>query len=198
MIAVFALIFAISFARKRSAGVALGLFMGLTYFMGWEIGPLIHSYMRTIGPAIVFQAAVTTGLGMAAMGCVAYLFNINNRKVTGIGTALLIGVVLLGHRKHLLPLPVAGYLLVDDPGCVHAADHRRFCPHPRRWRRAVGGVALARSGSTWTRSTSSWPCCSCSVDVGGTRQRSSALTIRWEKSGRESFSVCALSAWARS
>ncbi len=96
MIAVFALIFAISAARKKSAGVALTLFLILTYFMGWEIGPLIHNYMRTIGPAIVFQAAVTTGLGMAAMGCVAYLFNINYRKVTGIGVALLIGVVLLG------------------------------------------------------------------------------------------------------
>ena len=96
MIAVFALIFAISAARKKSASVALTLFLILTYFMGWEIGPLIHNYMRTIGPAIVFQAAVTTGLGMAAMGCVAYLFNINYRKVTGIGVALLIGVVLLG------------------------------------------------------------------------------------------------------
>jgi modulator of FtsH protease len=96
MIAVFALIFAINFARKQSAGLALGLFLVLTYFMGWEIGPLIHRYMQTIGPAIVFQAAVTTGLGMAAMGCVAYLFNINYRKLTGIGTALLLGVVLLG------------------------------------------------------------------------------------------------------
>ncbi len=96
MIAVFALIFAISFARKQSAGVALGLFLVLTYFMGWEIGPLIHRYMQTIGPAIVFQAAVTTGLGMAAMGCVAYLFNINYRRLTGIATAALLLVVVLG------------------------------------------------------------------------------------------------------
>ena len=64
--------------------------------MGWEIGPLLHRYMQTMGPAIVFQAAVTTGLGMAAMGCVAYLFNINYRLLTGIATALLLGVVLLG------------------------------------------------------------------------------------------------------
>ena len=96
MIAVFALIFAISAARKKSAGVALGLFLVLTYFMGWEIGPLIHNYMRTMGPAIVFQAAVTTGLGMAAMGCVAYLFNINYRRLTGIATAALLLVVVLG------------------------------------------------------------------------------------------------------
>jgi FtsH-binding integral membrane protein len=96
MIVVLGLIFAISAARKKSPAVALSLFLVLTYFMGWEIGPLIHSYMRTIGPQVVFQAAVTTGLGMAAMGCVAYLFQVNFRKLTGIGTALLIGVMLLG------------------------------------------------------------------------------------------------------
>jgi FtsH-binding integral membrane protein len=96
-IAVLALIFAINFARKAANPLmALGLFYLLTYFMGWEIGPLIHRYILTIGPAIVFQAAATTGLGMACMAIVAYLFNINYRAVTGIGTALLLGVLLLG------------------------------------------------------------------------------------------------------
>ena len=96
MIAVFALIFAISFARKQSQALGLGLFYVLTYFMGWMIGPLIQHYMITIGPAIVFQAAATTGLGMACMGIVAYLFNINYRAITGVGTALLLGLILIG------------------------------------------------------------------------------------------------------
>ncbi len=96
MIAVFALVLAITFARKASPALALGMFLVLTYFMGWEIGPLIHRYMVTIGPAIVFQAAATTGLGMACMGIVAYLFHINYRAVTGIATALLLGLILLG------------------------------------------------------------------------------------------------------
>ena len=96
MIAVLALVFAISFARKSSPAVALGLFLLLTYFMGWEIGPLIHRYMVTVGPAIVFQAAATTGLGMACMGIVAYLFNVNYRAITGIATALLLGLILIG------------------------------------------------------------------------------------------------------
>jgi modulator of FtsH protease len=96
MIAVFALVLAISFARKASPALALGMFLVLTYFMGWEIGPLIQRYMVTIGPAIVFQAAATTGLGMACMGIVAYLFTINYRAVSGIGIALLLGVILLG------------------------------------------------------------------------------------------------------
>lgn len=95
-IAVLALIFAINFTRKANPAIALGLFYLLTYFMGWEIGPLIQRYMVTIGPAIVFQAAATTGLGMACMGIVAYLFNINYRAITGIGMALLLGVLLIG------------------------------------------------------------------------------------------------------
>ena len=95
-IAVLGLIFAISAARRTSPALALGLFFALTYFMGWEIGPLIHRYMATVGPAVVFQAAATTGLGMAAMGIVAYLFNINYRRVTGIATFALLGLILAG------------------------------------------------------------------------------------------------------
>jgi FtsH-binding integral membrane protein len=96
LIAVFALIFGISFARKVNPTIALGLFLTLTYFMGWQIGPLIHRYMQTVGPAVVFQAAATTGLGMAAMGCVAYLFQINYRKIAGIGFAALLLLILAG------------------------------------------------------------------------------------------------------
>ena len=66
MIAVFALVLAITFTRKASPTLALGMFLVLTYFMGWEIGPLIQRYMVTIGPAIVFQAAATTGLAWRA------------------------------------------------------------------------------------------------------------------------------------
>ncbi len=95
-VAVLALMFSITLARKASPALALSLFLVLTYFMGWEIGPLIHRYIATIGVGVVFQAAATTGLGMACMGIVAYLFNINYRRVTGIATALLLGVLLLG------------------------------------------------------------------------------------------------------
>jgi len=96
MLAVFALVFAINFAKKQNPAMALGLFLLLTYFMGWEIGPILGRYIRAFGPEIVLNAAVTTGLGMACMGIVAYLFNINYRKLLGIATAALLGVVLLG------------------------------------------------------------------------------------------------------
>ncbi len=96
VVAVFALIFAINFAKRNNPALAMGLFFGLTYFMGWEISPLIHRYVQTVGPQVVFQAAATTGLGMAAMGCFAYLFNINYRKVAGIATAALLLLILAG------------------------------------------------------------------------------------------------------
>jgi modulator of FtsH protease len=96
MILVLGLVFAITFVRKANPTVALGLFLALTYFMGWEIGPLIHRYVRTVGPAIVFNAAATTGLGMAAMGSVAYLFQINYRRIAGIGMAALLLLIIAG------------------------------------------------------------------------------------------------------
>jgi modulator of FtsH protease len=96
MIIVLGLVFGISFARKASPTLALGLFLALTYFMGWQIGPLIHHYMQTVGPTVVFNAAATTGLGMAAMGCVAYLFQINYRRIAGIGFAALLLLIIAG------------------------------------------------------------------------------------------------------
>ena len=96
IIAVFALVFAINGARRANPGLALGLFMALTYFMGWEIGPIIHRYVAAFGSALVFNAAATTGFGMAAMGSVAYLFQINYRKLTGIAFAGLLVLLLLG------------------------------------------------------------------------------------------------------
>ncbi len=96
LIAVFILIFTIGGARRANPTLALGLFLTLTYFMGWEIGPLIHRYMQTVGLPVVFNAAATTGLGMGALGSIAYLFQINYRRVTGIATAALLVLILAG------------------------------------------------------------------------------------------------------
>ena len=97
LIVVFALIFGINYARRAANhGLALGLFLTLTYFMGWEIGPLIQRYIHNFGTAIVFNAAATTGAGMAVLGCIAYLFNINYRKITGIAFAALLGLIVVG------------------------------------------------------------------------------------------------------
>ena len=96
IIAVFALVFAIQLAKRASPVAALAMFLGLGYFMGWEIAPLVHRYVAAVGPFVVFQAAATTGLGMAALGCVAYLFTIDYRRVAGVGLAGLLVLVLAG------------------------------------------------------------------------------------------------------
>ena len=96
ILAVLALVFAIQLAKKASPIAALGMFLALGYFMGWEIAPIIHHYLATIGPAVVFQAAATTGLGMAAMGCIAYLFTIDYRRIAGVGMAGLLVLVVAG------------------------------------------------------------------------------------------------------
>lgn len=95
-IVVLGLVFAVSAARKANPALALGLFLTLAYFMGWEIGPLIQRYIHNFGTALVFNAAATTACGMAAMGCVAYLFNINYRRIAGIGFAALLLLILAG------------------------------------------------------------------------------------------------------
>lgn len=95
-IAVIGLVFAITLTRKASPAVALGMFLILTYFMGWEIGPLIRRYIHNFGTGLVFNAAATTGCGMAVMGCVAYLFNINYRRIAGIGFAALLLLIIAG------------------------------------------------------------------------------------------------------
>ena len=96
-IAVIALIFGINAARRSTSPyLALGLFLALAYFMGWEIGPLIQRYIHTFGSALVFNAAATTAAGMAVMGCVSYLFNINYRRVSGIAFAALIVLMIAG------------------------------------------------------------------------------------------------------
>jgi FtsH-binding integral membrane protein len=96
LIAVFILIFAINAVKRQSEGMALGLFLALAYFMGWEIAPIIGRYIHGFGSGLVWQAALTTGLGMTAMACVAYLFSINYTKVTGIASAALLALILVG------------------------------------------------------------------------------------------------------
>ena len=137
-IAVLALVFAITLSKKASPALALGLFLLLTYFMGWEIGPLLQRYIHTLGIGIVFQAAATTGVGMACMGIVAYLFQIDYRKILGIGTALLLGVLLVGLVSiffHFLTPDTYSWLILGVFTLLTIGDFARI--------RAGGGGASA-------------------------------------------------------
>jgi modulator of FtsH protease len=141
-IAVLALIFGINAVRRTNAGLAMGLFMALAFFMGWEIGPVIHMYMRAIGPYIVFQAAVTTALGMTAMGCVAYLFSIDYRKLSGIALAGLLLLILAGVASmffHFLSPNTYSWIALAIFTALTVADFARI----RAGGDGMGAVSLA-------------------------------------------------------
>lgn len=129
VIAVFALIFAINFARRSAnPSLPLVLFFALAFFMGWEIGPIIHRYVQAIGPGVVLEAALTTGLGMAAMGCVAYLFQINYRRVAGIAIGALLLLILAGIASmffHFLSPSTYSWLTLGIFSLLTVADFAR-------------------------------------------------------------------------
>jgi modulator of FtsH protease len=141
-IVVLALVFGINAVRRTNAALAMGLFMVLAFAMGWEIGPVIHMYMRAIGPYIVFQAAVTTGLGMTAMGCVAYLFSIDYRKLSGIALAGLLLLILAGVASmffHFLSPNVYSWMALAIFTALTVADFARI----RAGGDGMGAVSLA-------------------------------------------------------
>lgn len=91
------LIFGINSASRRSPGLALVLFYAFATLMGVEIGPLLHMYMHTAGgQAVVFQAALTTAVGMGAMGVIAQVARFNYQRVANYAFAALLGLVVIG------------------------------------------------------------------------------------------------------
>ena len=141
-IAVLALVFGINAVRRTNAALAMGLFMALAFAMGWEIGPIIQMYVRAIGPGIVFQAAVTTALGMTAMGCVAYLFSIDYRKLSGIAMAGLLLLILAGVASmffHFLSPNTYSWMALAIFTALTVADFARI----RAGGDGVGAVSLA-------------------------------------------------------
>jgi len=93
----FALIIAIGFAARHSPAFGLILFYIFTTMMGVQISPLINQYLSTTGGAtVVFQAAVTTALGMALIGVIAQFANFNYMKVGRIAFFALLGLIVLG------------------------------------------------------------------------------------------------------
>jgi modulator of FtsH protease len=93
----FGLIFAINFAVKRSPALALVLFYAFTTLMGVEVGPLIKAYLHVPGgTVVVFQAALTTAVGMFSLGLIAQVARFDYRKVYNYVFAALIGLIVLG------------------------------------------------------------------------------------------------------
>jgi len=93
----FGLIFAVSAASRRSTGLALVLFYLFTVLMGVEVGPLIKAYLHVPnGQNIVLEAALTTAVGMFAMGAIAQVVRFDYRRVYNYVFAALIGLIVIG------------------------------------------------------------------------------------------------------
>ncbi len=93
----FGLIFAVNAAARRSSGLALVLFYAFATLMGVEIGPLLHAYMHFAGgQTVVFEAALTTAVGMAAMGLIAQIARFNYQRVANYAFAALLGLIVIG------------------------------------------------------------------------------------------------------
>src|ERR1700753_2531905 len=80
VIASFLLIFAIR-ATRNTPVLSLGLFLLLTLVMGFEIAPWIMHLLHTGRIDVVFNAALTTAVGMGVLGLGAQVVSFNYRKV---------------------------------------------------------------------------------------------------------------------
>ncbi|MBB5063351.1 Bax inhibitor-1 family protein [Granulicella mallensis] len=99
----FGLIFGIRAATRRSTGLGLALFYLFTVLMGVEIGPLLKAYLHMAGgQTVVFEAALTTAMGMAVMAMIAQIARFDYRKLASFAFAALIGLVIIGFLSAFL------------------------------------------------------------------------------------------------
>jgi modulator of FtsH protease len=91
----FVLIFVMS-AVRNNPPVALLCFYAFTFLIGIAIAPVITTYLHVFGPAVVINAAATTGFGMLVLGGVAFVFSVDWRRFSGLAFGLLIALVIVG------------------------------------------------------------------------------------------------------
>lgn len=95
MIGGFILLFSI-YATRNNEALSLILFYAFTFCEGVGIAPVIGNYVRTVGPDVVYNAAITTGLGMFALAAVVYATGLDLRRFQGIFTIALLGLIVVG------------------------------------------------------------------------------------------------------
>jgi modulator of FtsH protease len=91
----FILLIIMQFVRRNGA-LALVLFYAFTFLEGIFLSPIVGYYAHTAGNEVVFNAALTTGLGMFALGAVVYATGLDLRRFQGIFLIGLLALVVLG------------------------------------------------------------------------------------------------------
>ena len=95
VIASFALIFGVR-ATRANAVLSLSLFLTLTFVLGFEISPWMRMLIGSGHSGVIFNAAMTTAVGMGTLGIGAQFASFNYRRVGGIASAALLGLVAVG------------------------------------------------------------------------------------------------------
>jgi len=91
----FILLLAIN-AVRQNAALSLMLFYAFTFLQGIGIAPVVHQYVYAFGPGVVVNAALTTGLGMFALGAIVYATGLDLRRFQGIFMIALLGLIVVG------------------------------------------------------------------------------------------------------
>jgi len=95
VVASFALIFAIR-ATRANAMLSFTLFMALAVVMGFEISPWMHALLGAGMSGVIFNAAMTTGVGMGVLGIGAQFVSFDYRRVGNIAMGALLLLVIAG------------------------------------------------------------------------------------------------------
>ena len=93
-IAGFVLLISMQVVRNNER-LALLLFYAFTFLEGIGLAPTIARYVA-LAPDVVVNAAGTTGAGMLVLGGVAYIGSVDWRRFSGIGTVLLVALLIVG------------------------------------------------------------------------------------------------------
>lgn len=95
MIVGFVLLFVMQ-AVRRNQQTALLLFYLFAALWGIGLAPTISSYVASLGPGVVVDAAATTALGMTCLGLIAYTFSFDWRRLSALAFGALIALVIVG------------------------------------------------------------------------------------------------------
>jgi FtsH-binding integral membrane protein len=84
------------YGTRRNEALSLVLFYAFAFCEGIGISPVISQYVRAFGPDVVVNAALTTGLGMFALGAIVYATGLDLRRFAGIFILALLGLIVAG------------------------------------------------------------------------------------------------------
>lgn len=112
-------------ATRQNQALSLLLFYVFTFLEGIGIAPVVSNYVRAFGSGVVVDAALTTGLGMFALGAIVYATGLDLRRFQGIFFLALLGLIVVGiisafvHFLHpavyswLTLIIFSGFILID-------------------------------------------------------------------------------------